>query len=96
MNVVRLNKSVRRVVVLGDSGPETLYQRKGKKKISKANKASEKRARRYVKAGMKTLKTYMAAHDKSNRKKKDGWMRDYSWNASKAARKGVKRMRLFS
>jgi hypothetical protein len=94
MNVVRLNKSVKRVVVLGESGPQTVYEKKDKKKLSKATKAAEARTRRWVKASMTAMQTYLDAHQKSNRKKKDGWLRDYSWNAGKAARKGVKRMRL--
>ena len=95
MNVVRLNKSVRRVVVLGESGPQTVFERKDKKKVSKATRAAEKRTRRWVKASMTAMQTYLDEHQKSNRKKKDGWARDYSWNTSKAARKGIKKMRMF-
>jgi hypothetical protein len=43
---------------------------------------------------MVACQAYLDAHQASNRKKKDGWMRDYSWNATKAARKGIKRWRL--
>jgi len=95
MNVVRLSKSVRRVVVLGESGPHTLYEREEKrKKLSKATKAAERRTRRWVRASMTAMQTYLDAHQKSNRKKKDGWLRDYSWNTGKATRKGIKKMRL--
>ena len=95
MNVVRLNKNVRSVVALGESGPVTVYEQKTRKKLTRANKQAEARTRRFVKASVTALNAYLAAHQKSNAKKKDGWMRDYSWNATKAARKGIKRWRLF-
>ena len=94
MNVVRLNKSVRRVVVLGDTGPVTIYEGDTRKKVSRTNRAADANARRFVKATMVACQAYLDAHQASNRKKKDGWMRDYSWNATKAARKGIKRWRL--
>ena len=94
MNLIRLNKKVRSVVVLGESGPVQVYERKARKKISRANKAAEARTRRFVKGSITALQAYMDAHHKSNTKKKDGWMRDYTGNARKATRKGLKRWRL--
>ncbi len=94
MNTVKLNKSVRSIVVLGETGPVTVYERKDKRKLSRANKAAEARTRRFMKASLVAMQAYMEAHEKSNRKKKDGWMRDYTWNATKATRKGLKRWRL--
>lgn len=94
MNVVRLNKKVRSVVVLGETGPVTIYERKEKKKLSRANKPVEARTRRFVKGSITAMQEYLDAHKKSNTKKKDGWMRDYTWNVTKATRKGLKRWRL--
>lgn len=95
MNVVQLRGSVKSVVVVGEDGPVTVYEQKEKKKVSKRTRKAEARTRRFVKANMTTLAAYLDAHQKSNAKKKDGWMRDYSWNVSKAMRKGVRKFKIF-
>ena len=72
MNVVQLRNTVKRVVVVAEDGPVTVFEKKEKSKISKRNKRAEARTRSLVKANMTALQTYMDAHHKSNRKKKDG------------------------
>ncbi len=94
MSVVQVRTSVKRVVVVAADGPVTVYEQKEKKKVSKRNKKAESRARRFVKANMTALTAYMDAHQKSNAKKKDGWMRDYGWNVSKAMRKGAAKFKI--
>lgn len=95
MSVVQLRPSVKRVVVVGEAGPALVYEQKNKKKVSKRNKRAEAQARRFVKANMTAMATYLEEHEKSNRKKKDGWMRDYSWNLGKAMRKGARKYKVF-
>ena len=36
----------------------------------------------------------MARHDRSNQKKKNGWLKDMGKNLSKAQKKGLKKMKI--
>jgi len=37
---------------------------------------------------------YISRHDRSNRKKRDGWLRDYVFNLARANREGMKKLRI--
>ena len=56
------------------------------KKQSKSVKPIDKRLRRSVRRQMKMLDRYLTLHDRSSRKKKNGWMRDLGRNIMKAVR----------
>ena len=56
------------------------------KKQSKSAKPIDKRLRRSVRRQMKMLDRYLTLHDRSSRKKKNGWMRDLGRNIMKAVR----------
>ena len=57
------------------------------KKQNKALKPVEKRLRKALRRQLRTLSAYLTLHDRSNRKKKNGWLRDLGSNMSKAGRK---------
>lgn len=47
----------------------------------------EKIVRKKVKRNVQVMQRYLNLHERSNRKKKNGWVRDYIGNASKAIRR---------
>lgn len=89
-------KSVERIIVLDKAnGAVTLYKEKGKKKKQSSMLAPlEKRQRRLARALIAGSETYLEKHDGSNRKKRDGWVRDLGKNAQRALRKGVKQLKM--
>lgn len=88
--------SVERIIVLDRvNGPVTIYEDKGKKKKqSSLLKPFEKRQRKMAKAMINGGERYLEGHDKSNTKKKDGWLRDIGKNAQKAMRRGMKELKV--
>lgn len=88
--------SVERVIVLrGEGDTMTLYKssKKKKKKQSTMLKPLEKAQRRMAKAMASGSQSYLDRHQASNRKKKNGWLRDLSKNQRKAMRRGIKKLR---
>ncbi|MFM7546310.1 MAG: hypothetical protein ACKO3I_07365 [Synechococcales cyanobacterium] len=90
--------SLKRVVVLRsedsyDGHVDTIFGREKKKRRKKRKKQSkflsplEKIVRRAAKNQVKASDSYLERHEKSNRKKRNGWIRDYNKNASKALSK---------
>ncbi|MDY7006749.1 MAG: hypothetical protein SWX82_23195 [Cyanobacteriota bacterium] len=73
--------------------PETLYgksperKKKKKKKQSKALSPLEKSIFKMAKMTDKATTQYRERHEKSNRKKKNGWIKDLPKNYNKAASK---------
>ena len=62
-------------------------RKKKKKKQAAALKPLEKSIREMAKRQSKATKEYYDRHERSNRKKKNGWIRDFSKNKSKAMSK---------
>ena len=56
------------------------------KKQSKRLKPIDKRLRKSVRHQMKMLDKYMTLHDRSSRKRKNGWVRDLGKNIMKSIR----------
>lgn len=100
MEIPRVSKSVRRITVLrpdatGHVAPVTVYERESSgKKGSRALKYVERAARRMATAQSKAADDYLARHEKSNKKKKDGWVRDLAVNTFRASRQGTKALKL--
>ena len=96
MEMPRLNKSVRKIVQLqrdedGSLVPTVIY--KGgtrKRKVSSELRPLEKGVRRLVRSHATLTNTYLKRHNRSNEKRKDGWVKDFVSNVSKAGRKGRK------
>ena len=57
------------------------------KKQSKLSKALDKRVRKMALGNARTLSRYMRLHDRSNSRKKNGWIRDLIKNVKQAKRK---------
>ncbi len=95
---LRLSKKIRRISVFSpDKGQAvTLYKAKKKKKkrVSRTLKPLERAVCRFGKANREYVKVYLRRHDKSRRKKRDGWLRDFSYNSYRAIRKQGKILKI--
>jgi hypothetical protein len=100
MQALRLGKNVRRVTVLdrdasGATTATVVFQgKKGKRKQTQAFRPLEQIVRRMADAQAELGNEYVARHNRSNRKKRDGWIRDLSLNLARSSRKGAKRLRV--
>lgn len=95
----RLQGSVKRITQLkkDDSGavvPVTIYKKRGKKrKVSGPLQPIEKAVRRLATAQVAFSNSYRDRHNRSNEKKRDGWVVDLIPNIADAGRKGSKKLR---
>jgi Family of unknown function (DUF6312) len=101
MNTAPLSKSVRSIVVLtldssGVTVPVMIYEKPGlkKKKGSRILRPFETATRQLADASERYAQSYADRHRNSNRKKRDGWLRDLSVNMARAANKGSKRLKI--
>jgi hypothetical protein len=100
MDALRRLKSVRRVTALEPNAangvtPVEIYCRGGKKrKTSRINRPLDRAIRRLADVQGTAASTYLARHEKSSRKRRDGWIRDLNLNLARAHRKGLKRLRV--
>ncbi len=67
---------VRRGELFEDLGPPN--------KQTRVSRALDKRIRKAARRNMQTVSRYLTLHDRSNRLKKNGWMRDLGKNLRKA------------
>lgn len=97
MDLPRLSKSVQRITVLerdstGELSSVVVFERRKKgKKGSRAVRPLEKIARSIADANEAYATSYRDRHKKSNRKRRDGWMRDFPVNITRAGRKGFRK-----
>jgi len=75
-----------RVVVFRKNG-------KSKNKRSRGTKQVEQGVRRLVDTNGTLMNTYVKKHKRSNRKKRDGWIKDIPINVFKAQKKGFKKIK---
>ena len=98
MDMPRLSKSIRRVTVLKSDGRDgiqavTIFkQRRKRKKGTAAFRPLERLARTLAKATDASAGTYLRRYKKSNRKRRDGWIRDMPINSMRASRKALKEL----
>lgn len=100
----KLPKSIKRITILqskerstdgGDVGRVVVKRKRKRKKKSKGlTRIWERVARQAAKSNKSTADNYLSRHRRSNRKRRDGWLRDYSYNWSRASRKGGKKFKL--
>lgn len=104
----KLPKSVKRITILKDSSSKgegdgssdtstavVIKPKRKKKKHSKGLiKIWERLARRSADANQRAADDYVSRHERSNRKRRDGWLRDYSYNWMRAQREGGKKLKL--
>jgi hypothetical protein len=105
MDMPRLSKSVRRVTVLNRDGQGsvqalTLYKKgRKRKKVTRAFKPLERMARRFAAANDRAASTYFRRYKKSNRKRRDGWLREMPENMLRSGSKALRKLdpiRLFT
>ena len=95
----KLPKSIKRITILksegaGGGGMVVKQKRKKKKQSKGLVKVWERYTRRSAKAEQKSVDTYLSRHRRSNRKHRDGWLRDYTYNWARSRRKGNKKLKL--
>ena len=99
MELQVLDRVVRRVTLLrssptGETDAIPIYRRKRKKKKnSRKLKDFEGFTKSAFKAKQTQIDTYLDRHRKSNRKRKNGWLKDLPSNLFKANRKGFRKLR---
>jgi hypothetical protein len=96
MRGLKLGRSIRRVSIIKADGSGEIVLHKGKKskkkKQNKELKPMERAVRHMADANLASAKSFSNSHRKSNRKKKNGWLRDISKNIMRANRKGNKKL----
>ncbi len=99
----KLPKSIRRITVLKATGPDgsgeggrmVIKKKRKKKKQSKGIvRIFERAARSSGRADRSTAEAYLSRHRRSNKKRRDGWLRDFAYNTMRANRKGSKKFKL--
>lgn len=100
MDADRLPKSVKEIVVLhadqsGALTGTTIFRRraKGRKKGTVWLRPMERMTNDMAEAMAVSATEYVRRHHGSNRKRRDGWMRDAGTNVMRAAEKGAKRLK---
>ena len=78
----------------GSQTIRTVYKEKGKRRVSRRLRPFEKAMRRIGEAASTASNVYLERHEKSNRKKKNGWAKDLGKNISKARRRGIKKLKI--
>jgi hypothetical protein len=99
---VRRIKGIKRIIIPASAQPnggtgETIQLKaksRKRKKQSKGLKFLEKLTRSGGRSSSSVFDRYLKRHKRSNRKKKDGWLKDLSKNSFGALRKGRKDFKL--
>jgi uncharacterized protein DUF6312 len=96
MDLPRLGKQIKKITVFerdaaGSLRPVVVFnRRRKKKKQAKALKPMERLVRTMSDSNDSFASSYARRHRKSNRKNRNGWLRDLPLNLSRAATKGIK------
>lgn len=90
---------VRRATVVrrGEQGalePTVVYKEKSKRRVPKRWRGLEKFMRRMGAAQKTAADVYLERHERSNAKKKNGWLKDLGKNMGKARRQGTKKLKI--
>jgi Family of unknown function (DUF6312) len=97
MDVLRLGKSIKRITVLqadpsGTCVPVLVFESRGKKKKgSRELRPAERMTMACGDAANAAAATYLRRHKRSNRRYRDGWLREMPNNALRAAGKGFRK-----
>jgi uncharacterized protein DUF6312 len=99
MALPRVSGSVRRIIQLqrdenGAYAPITLYRKEARKrKVSGPLRPVEKAVRKIASAQVAFANSYVDRHNRSNEKRRDGWMIDLVPNVAEAGRRSTKKLR---
>jgi hypothetical protein len=100
MELPRLNKTVRKITQLqydeaGNITPVVIYKNDdNERKVSPMLEPLDKAVRRVAGAHSAFVETYMQRHNRSNTKRRDGWVGDFIPNVAEATRKSGKKLRI--
>lgn len=97
-----IDKSVVRITILrkgadGTRTPLPVYDEdqalldQPRKKQTGMYKVMEKRTRKSARKAVRLIDSYLALHEASNHRRKNGWARDFMKNSRKAARRTFKK-----
>jgi hypothetical protein len=95
---LRLSKAVEKVILIrrDESGRDvlrTVYRRSERRKSSTGPlRMVGSAVRKIIAAQEAAARTYLDRHDRSNREKSDGWLRDLTYNVYRATRRGLKKV----
>src|SRR5215218_6693074 len=95
---LRLRKSIDEVVLIYRDDHDrrrvrTVFRKSRKSKKGTGPVHSIGRVVRKIMSSHETaVKTYLDRHDESNREKKDGWLRELSYNVYRATRRGTRKL----
>lgn len=81
---------VRVRILRGDDDDDERGPRRRRRRVSKRLRPMEKMLRNTAKRQARVASIYLALHDRSNRRRKNGWVKDLRENVVKAVRKGVR------
>ncbi|HSP25674.1 MAG TPA: hypothetical protein VLQ65_10900 [Saliniramus sp.] len=76
-----------RVVERNVAGGARILEVPSRKKQSRLLRPLEKLTRKSARSTIRFMQDYLYLHDRSNKKSKDGWIRNYTKNLRKAARR---------
>jgi hypothetical protein len=97
MDVLRVGKSIKRITVLqadssGACVPVVVFESRGrKKKSSRELRPAERMTVACGDVASAAAATYLRRHKRSNRRSRDGWLREMPNNALRAAGKGFRK-----
>ena len=91
MDNLYLPKAVEKIVVLHDDGPMTIHRRRKKKrKSSRLLKPMRKLVRTAAKSQRVHADEFLRRADRSDQKKRNGWVKDLGKNSKLASRRSKK------
>jgi hypothetical protein len=86
-------KFLTRITAVSADGRETIYKKEKKnRKVARWLRPMERRQRRSANAAATFSTELLRLHKRSNRKRRNGWLRDGSINMLKATRKASKKL----
>ncbi len=100
MEMRQLPRSVVRITLLhrdetGVTVARTIYRQRGRKrKVTVALRPIDKAARRLATSTSAWANSYVSRHERSNMKRKDGWLSELPSNMVKSVNTGAKQLKL--
>jgi hypothetical protein len=91
-------KGLKSAFVLSDNGVDSptktvIYkEEKRKRRVSKRWRKLEKTVRRLTKAQGAASREYLERHERSNERKKNGWIKKLGTNVQKSVKRGLKKL----
>ena len=78
-----------RIIKRVGEGPARVYGKRSRKKQTRMLRPMERVVRKGARRGIRILQDYLYLHERANRKRKNGWLRQYRRNLRKAIRRSA-------